>query len=106
MRICRNDAGVFPDVGDAGISASFSASLLANFSRIGPVISSSSRNAPFVVSLITPSSLPKSLKQDVMGLPILPITGTWTSIRNGETRVVRQAKARGFGIMAQTPQVI
>jgi hypothetical protein len=40
--------------------------------------------------------LPKSLKKDVMGLPILPITGTWTSIRNGETRVVRQAKVRGF----------
>jgi hypothetical protein len=29
-----------------------------------------------VVSLITPSSLPKSLKKDVVGLPILPITGT------------------------------
>jgi hypothetical protein len=40
--------------------------------------------------------LPKSLKKDVMGLPILPITGTSTSIRNGETRVVRQAKVRGF----------
>jgi hypothetical protein len=31
-----------------------------------------------------------------MRSPTLPITGTATIIRNGDTRLVRQAKVRGF----------